>query len=190
MRSVISLLRSRGCATLDRRRDHCRQWTSRSCARGALSRRLLACDSRSAAPRWKFECTPTKPGRRPLPLKEMPPHCPLTMRDHRVRERVKPAVSSGFSNSGGGIRTRDLRVMSPSDRLSPPPIAPSRRPSHLFAIDYTSGANGPEAATGELFPRSPLAGAHDPLRRLRGRPAEYASHVAQDRQQAALSRRL
>jgi hypothetical protein len=33
----------------------------------------------------------------------------------------KAAVSGGFSSSGGGIRTRDLRVMSPTSYLTGPP---------------------------------------------------------------------
>ena len=34
---------------------------------------------------------------------------------------TKPSISRGFVSSGGGIRTRDLRVMSPTSYLTAPP---------------------------------------------------------------------
>jgi hypothetical protein len=48
----------------------------------------------------------------------MPPYCPHGFGSRRYEAIEKPAVSSGFLDSGGGIRTRDLRVMSPSARLN------------------------------------------------------------------------
>jgi hypothetical protein len=58
---------------------------------------------RQRRPALEVERTPTKPGRRRLPLEGDAPIAPLTMRDHRVRERVNPPFPAGFPIAGAGF---------------------------------------------------------------------------------------
>src|SRR4051812_34526118 len=72
-------------------------------------------------------------------------------RRHRVRRLTNdktPASAGVLCDSGGGIRTRDLRVMSPTSYLTAPPrvasvrIAPvSRSGSRIAVIDLGTNSS-------------------------------------------------
>src|SRR5687768_5235015 len=97
-----------------------------------------------------------------------------TARGGRSPERRNPRVSRGFDHSGGGIRTRDLRVMSPTSYLTAPPrdavyeptkLAPSvnpwsrlRRRARPRRRSGLAGARGAAAAGGLAGGRQDLLG--------------------------------